>query len=67
MGRSGLGDAALKQKGFTVLINRLVPCNDGGTSYGQAAVCAALRQGRMSGRPVRIEPGEGGINAFVFI
>ena len=37
-----LGDAALKQKGFTVLINRLVPCNDGGTSYGQAAVAAAL-------------------------
>ena len=37
-----LGDAALKQKGFTVLINRLVPCNDGGISYGQAAVAAAL-------------------------
>ncbi len=31
------------------------------------AVCAALRQGKVSGRPVRIEPGEGGINAFAFI
>ena len=31
------------------------------------AVCAALRQGKVSGRPVRIEPSEGGVNAFAFI
>ncbi|MEN6635937.1 MAG: carbamoyltransferase HypF [Clostridiaceae bacterium] len=39
-----LSDAALRQQGFTVLINRLVPCNDGGISYGQAAAAAALAQ-----------------------
>ncbi|HML68150.1 MAG TPA: carbamoyltransferase HypF [Clostridia bacterium] len=33
----------LTQAGFSVLINRLVPCNDGGISYGQAAVAAALQ------------------------
>ena len=32
----------LTKSGFTVLINRLVPCNDGGISYGQAATAAAL-------------------------
>ena len=32
----------LENSGFTVLINRLVPCNDGGISYGQAAAAAAL-------------------------
>jgi len=32
----------LTNSGFTVLINRLVPCSDGGISYGQAAVAAAL-------------------------
>ncbi len=32
----------LTRAGFTVLINRLVPCNDGGISYGQAAAAAAL-------------------------
>ena len=34
--------AELENSGFTVLINRLVPCNDGGISYGQAAAAAAL-------------------------
>ena len=34
--------AELTNSGFTVLINRLVPCNDGGISYGQAAAAAAL-------------------------
>ena len=33
----------LTNSGFTVLINRLVPCNDGGISYGQAAAAALSR------------------------
>ena len=36
-----LCDAALRKQGFTVLINRLVPCNDGGISYGQAAAATS--------------------------
>jgi len=35
-----LGADELRARGFTVLINRLVPCNDGGISYGQAAIAA---------------------------
>lgn len=34
--------AELNNCGFTPLINRLVPCNDGGISFGQAAAAAAL-------------------------
>ena len=41
-----LGTNALTQAGFTVLINRLVPCNDGGISFGQAAVAAASQTKR---------------------
>ena len=36
-----LAEAELHKRGFTVRINRLVPCNDGGISFGQAAVAAA--------------------------
>ena len=36
-----LGSAALTKAGFTVWINRMVPCNDGGISFGQAAIAAA--------------------------
>ena len=32
---------ALSRDGFTVFINRSVPVNDGGVSYGQAAIAAA--------------------------
>lgn len=41
-----LGSAALRAEAFEVYINRLVPCNDGGISYGQAAAAAALNQKR---------------------
>ena len=33
--------AALSDDGFRVLTNERVPCNDGGISYGQAAIAAA--------------------------
>ena len=39
---------ALTERGFTMITNRLIPCNDGGISYGQAAVCAALLQERTA-------------------
>jgi hydrogenase maturation protein HypF len=32
---------ALAADGFEVFINRMVPVNDGGVSYGQAAIAAA--------------------------
>ena len=41
-----LSAAALNEHGFTMITNQLVPCNDGGISYGQAAVCAALLKER---------------------
>lgn len=37
--------ARLAGDGCEVVINRLVPCNDGGISYGQAAVAAATMAG----------------------
>ena len=37
-----LGEDQLRARGFTVLLNRQVPCNDGGISFGQAAVVAAM-------------------------
>jgi hydrogenase maturation protein HypF len=36
----------LAADGFTVFINERVPCNDGGISFGQAAVAAATLAGR---------------------
>ena len=41
-----LSAAVLAERGFSMLTNRLIPCNDGGISFGQAAVCAALLQER---------------------
>jgi hydrogenase maturation protein HypF len=39
--------ARLQQEGFTVLLNREVPSNDGGIALGQAAI-AAFRTGETS-------------------
>ena len=33
---------ALSGRGFDVYINQRIPCNDGGLSYGQAAIAAAM-------------------------
>ncbi len=41
-----LSVSALSQAGFAVHINRMVPCNDGGISFGQAAIAAALQTKR---------------------
>ena len=43
-----LGIAALERRGFTVWINHLVPCNDGGISYGQAAAAVARLRERST-------------------
>jgi hydrogenase maturation protein HypF len=42
----------LTRDGFEVFINRLVPVNDGGISYGQAAVAAARLASDRAARPV---------------
>ena len=43
-----LGVAALERRGFLVFTNHLVPCNDGGISYGQAAAAAARLRERST-------------------
>jgi hydrogenase maturation protein HypF len=40
----------LARDGFEVFINRLVPVNDGGISYGQAAIAAATMAARSAAR-----------------
>jgi hydrogenase maturation protein HypF len=39
----------LSQSGFDVIINRLVPANDGGISFGQVVVAGAILDGRKGG------------------
>ncbi len=47
----------LGRDGFDVFINRRVPVNDGGISYGQAAVAAArMAAGTIAGRGVSVRP-----------
>ncbi len=40
--------AGLESAGCEVLLNQRVPCNDGGVSYGQAAVAAAILHDRAA-------------------
>jgi hydrogenase maturation protein HypF len=44
---------ALAGDGFEVFINRQVPVNDGGVSYGQAAVAAARLGSGAAGAPIK--------------
>lgn len=37
--------AALETAGFTVALNKELPCNDGGVSFGQAVIAAARHAG----------------------
>ena len=37
--------AALEAAGFTVALNKELPCNDGGISFGQAVIAAARHAG----------------------
>ena len=37
--------AALEAAGFTVALNKELPCNDGGVSFGQAVIAAARNAG----------------------
>ncbi len=43
-----LGTEALERRGFLVFTNHLVPCNDGGISYGQAAAAAVRLRERST-------------------
>ena len=43
-----LGTEALKRRGFLVCTNHLVPCNDGGISYGQTAAAAVQLRERST-------------------
>ena len=43
-----LGTEALERRGFLVSTNHLVPCNDGGISYGQAATAAVQLRERST-------------------
>jgi len=43
-----LATEALERRGFLTLCNHLVPCNDGGISYGQAAAAAARLRERST-------------------
>jgi hydrogenase maturation protein HypF len=44
--------SSLAGDGFDVYINEQVPCNDGGISYGQAAVAAARTAAGPGNAPV---------------
>jgi hydrogenase maturation protein HypF len=43
-------DARLRRRGLRVLVPERLPCNDGGISYGQAAIAAAAMHGHRTER-----------------
>src|SRR4029077_526905 len=52
--------AELEERGFRVLTHARIPSNDGGISFGQAAVAAARDRARRGPRRIHEQRSEGG-------